>query len=520
MAEQQKNDAANPEPEGGSNPEIATPSGAAKAKPAIKINDAADAKAKPTAKAKAAGKPKEQVIKLYESGKRIHPKKAEGRFAKLRIAAILATQFVFYCIPWFNWSGRQAVLFDIPNRHFFIFNLSFGMADLIYLALLLIICAFGLFWWTTVAGRLWCGYACPQTVYTEIMLWIDHFVEGDRNKRMKLDKEPWNARKIRIKLSKYLLIFAVCAWTGITFAGWFTPIRDFVPALFNGQAGGALFAAAFYGFVTWLFAHQMREQVCKHMCPYARFQSAMFDPDTLVISYDTERGEPRGARKKNVGRDETDLGDCINCTMCVQVCPVGIDIRDGLQYECIGCAACIDACDDIMDKMGYPRGLIRYTTENVLEHKYGDKDIKKQLLRPRVIGYGAVLAAAVTAFLVGVATRQTLRVDIIKDRGVMVRENSKGWLENAYNLRIINNSEKEQTVTAAVTGFDDIALTGLPEGGVKVGGRETLTIPVQVSTIPEYADRGSHPIEFTFTYREDGSAEGRTITEKSNFIGE
>ena len=522
MAEQQKNDAANPEPEGGSSPETAAaPSGETKAKPAIKINDAADAKAKPAAKTKAAGKPKEQVIKLYESGKRIHPKKAEGRFAKLRIAAILATQFVFYCIPWFNWSGRQAVLFDIPNRHFFIFNLSFGMADLIYLALLLIICAFGLFWWTTVAGRLWCGYACPQTVYTEIMLWIDHFVEGDRNKRLKLDKEPWNARKIRIKLTKYLLIFAVCAWTGITFAGWFTPIRDFVPALFNGQAGGgALFAAAFYGFVTWLFAHQMREQVCKHMCPYARFQSAMFDPDTLVISYDTERGEPRGARKKNVGRDETDLGDCINCTMCVQVCPVGIDIRDGLQYECIGCAACIDACDDIMDKMGYPRGLIRYTTENVLEHKYGDGDIKKQLLRPRVIGYGAVLAVVVTAFLVGVATRQTLRVDIIKDRGVMVRENSKGWLENAYNLRIINNSEKEQTVTAAVTGFDDIALTGLPEGGVKVGGRETLTIPVQVSTIPEYADKGSHPIEFTFTYREDGSAEGRTITEKSNFIGE
>jgi len=478
-------------------------------------------KAKPASKPKEPGKPKEQVIQLYESNKRIHPKKAEGRFAKLRIAAILATQFVFYCIPWFNWSGRQAVLFDISNRHFFIFGLSLGMGDLIYLALLLIICAFGLFWWTTVAGRLWCGYACPQTVYTEIMLWIDHFVEGDRNKRLKLDKESWGLRKIRIKLTKYLLIFAVCAWTGISFVGWFTPIREFVPAVFTMTAdSGALFAAAFYGFVTWLFAHQMREQVCKYMCPYARFQSAMFDPDTLVISYDTERGEPRGARKKNVGRDETDLGDCINCTMCVQVCPVGIDIRDGLQYECIGCAACIDACDEIMDKMGYPRGLIRYTTENVLEHKYTDKDIKKKLLRPRVAGYGAVLFVAIVAFIIGVATRATLRVDVIKDRGVMVRENGKGWLENAYNLRIINNSEQEQTVTASVSGFDDIELSGLPKEGIKVGGRQTITVPVQVSTIPEYADKGSHPIKFTFTYRQDGDTEGRVINEKSNFIGE
>ena len=466
-------------------------------------------------------KVKEQPIQVYQGAKRIHPKLAKGRFANIRIIMILATQLFFYGVPWINWDGRQAVWFDVLGRHFYIFSLVFEPADLLYLTGLLIVSAFGLFWWTTVAGRLWCGYSCPQTVYTEIMLWIDHFVEGDRNKRLKLDKESWGLRKIRIKLTKYLLIFAVCAWTGISFVGWFTPIREFVPAVFTMTAdSGALFAAAFYSFVTWLFAHQMREQVCKYMCPYARFQSAMFDPDTLVISYDTERGEPRGARKKNVGRDETDLGDCINCTMCVQVCPVGIDIRDGLQYECIGCAACIDACDEIMDKMGYPRGLIRYTTENVLEHKYTDKDIKKKLLRPRVVGYGAVLFVAIVAFIIGVATRATLRVDVIKDRGVMVRENSKGWLENAYNLRIINNSEQEQTVTASVSGFDDIELSGLPKEGIKVGGRQTITVPVQVSTIPEYADKGSHPIKFTFTYRQDGDTEGRVINEKSNFIGE
>ncbi|QEY26634.1 cytochrome c oxidase accessory protein CcoG [Neisseria zalophi] len=472
-------------------------------------------------KDKTSKQPKEQVIQLYQGAKRIHPKMAKGRFANLRILAILATQFVFYVIPWFNWSGRQAVLFDIPERHFYIFGLSLGAGDLIYLTMLLIISAFGLFWWTTIAGRLWCGYSCPQTIYTEIMLWIDHFVEGDRNKRLKLDKEPWNFRKIRIKFTKYLIIFAVCAWTGITFAGWFTPIREFVPALFTFQAGGgSLFAAAFYGFMTWLMAHQMREQVCKYMCPYARFQSAMFDKDTLIISYDEERGEPRGARKKNAKKEDLPLGDCINCTMCVQVCPVGIDIRDGLQYQCIGCAACIDACDEIMDKMNYPRGLIRYTTESVLEHEYTDADIKKRLLRPRVLGYGAVLLVAVIAMITSIAFRQTLEVDIIKDRGVMLRENNRGWLENAYNLRIINDSEREQVLTAEVSGFDEIMLTGLPSEGLKVPARETITIPVQVSTIPEYADKGSHPIEFRFTYREADSNETNTIVEKASFIGE
>ncbi|WP_312267347.1 cytochrome c oxidase accessory protein CcoG [Neisseria sp.] len=468
--------------------------------------------------------PKEQVVQLYQGAKRIQPKMAKGRFANLRILVILATQFVFYVIPWFNWSGRQAVLFDIPARRFYLFGITLVPGDLIYLTGLLLVSAFGLFWWTTIAGRLWCGYACPQTVYTEIMLWIDRLVEGERNQRLKLDKEPWNLRKIRIKLTKYLLIFAVCAWTGITFAGWFTPIRQFVPDIFQFNAsGGALFAAAFYGVMTWLFAHIMREQVCKYMCPYARFQSAMFDQDTLIISYDAERGEPRGARKKSMTEAQlAEMGDCINCTQCVQVCPVGIDIRDGLQYECIGCAACIDACDEIMDKMNYPRGLIRYTTEAVLEHKYTDKDFVKRLKRPRVLGYGVVLVLAVIGLLFGLATRETLKVDVIKDRGVMVRENKQGWLENAYNLRIVNASEQEQVVEVKVSGFDEIALGGVPEGGFKAPGGQTITVPVQVSTIPEYADKGSHPIKFEFTYHTPSEQEKtrHTIVEDASFIGE
>ena len=498
---------------------------AVQAAPAAEKNTGTEAAA-PAAK-KAAPKPKpkmkEQVIQVHQGAKRIHPKLAKGRFANLRIVMIVLTQLVFYGIPWLMWSGRQAVLFDIPSRHFYIFGAVLVPTDLLYLTGLLMVSAFGLFWWTTIAGRLWCGYACPQTVYTEIMLWIDHFVEGDRNKRLKLDKEPWNFRKIRIKALKYLLIFFVAAWTGISFSGWFVPIRQFVPAIFNGTAGGAAVGAAvFYGFMTWLFGHVMREKVCQHMCPYARFQSAMFDHDTLVISYDTERGEPRGARKKTAAKEETSLGDCINCTMCVQVCPVGIDIRDGLQYECIGCAACIDACDDIMDKMGYERGLIRYTTEAVLNHDYTDKDIKKRLLRPKVVGYGSILLAAAIGLIIGVATRQTLNVDIVKDRGVMVRENKQGLLENTYSLKITNASEETQIVTASVSGFPEIYLTGLPEKGIAVKGGDTLSVPIRVSTQPEYADKGSHPIQFTFRYRNEKAPadQARNIVENASFIGE
>ncbi len=463
-------------------------------------------------------KPKEQMIELYQSSKRIHPKLAKGRFNNWRIWAVIITQIVFFIVPWFNWSDRQAVLFDIPARHFYVFGLTLLPSDLIYLTGLLLISAFGLFWWTTIAGRLWCGYACPQTVYTEIMLWVDHFFEGDRNKRLKLEKSPWNAHKIRVKGLKYLVIALFCFWTGFTFVGWFSPIRELFQSLIHFSLSGTQwFALCFYGFMTFLFAHIMREQVCKYMCPYARFQSAMFDKDTLIISYDQGRGEPRGVRKK--GTEQTDLGDCINCTLCVQVCPVGIDIRDGLQYECIGCAACIDACDEVMDKINQPRGLIRYTTEAALNKEYPESQISRQFARPRVLGYGAVLGIAVIALITSLFLRDTLRVDIIKDRGVMVRENKQGWLENAYNLRILNASTDPIQVRAKVTGFDEIRLTGLPET-ITIPAGATQTVPVQVSTIPEYADKGSHPIQFEFVYNHAGENEQKTLTEKAIFIGE
>lgn len=468
---------------------------------------------------------KEQEVSLYASNKRIHPKMAKGIFAKLRIWAVIATQFVFFILPWFNYDGRQAVLLDIANRHFYIFSLVLLPSDLIFLSGLLFLAAFGLFWWTTIAGRLWCGYACPQTVYTEIMLWFDHFFEGDRNKRLKLEKSPWNFYKIRVKSLKYLTILIFCAWVGLSFVGWFSPIRGvFADFIHFNLSAAEWFSASFYGACTFFLAHIMREQVCKYMCPYARFQSAMFDRDTLIISYDPERGEPRGVvrKRKTAQVEEAPKGDCVDCSLCVQVCPVGIDIREGLQYECIGCAACIDACDEVMDKLKRPRGLIRYTTEAAMEKEYPESKILSRMKRPRVMGYGVIMLAVVTALIIGLLGRELVRVDIIKDRGVLARQNNKGWTENAYTLRIMNASDHVQILNAKVSGFEEIALTGLPEN-FEIHPGEVISLPVQVSTPDEgETDSLSYKIGFDFFYHGKGKdpESVRQFHEEAVFIGE
>ena len=350
--------------------------------------------------------PDSNEVSLYEVSKKLYPRHVTGLFANWRIATVIITQLVFYGGPWLQWNGRQAILFDVLNRKFYIFGLVLWPQDFALLAALLMLCAFGLFWWTAIAGRLWCGFACPQTVYTEIFLWIEHWIEGDRPKRMKLDEAPMSLNKLRIKGIKQFLWIALSFWTGFTFVGFFTPVH----LLWNELLAFAMgpwetFWVVFYGFATYGNAGYMREQVCKYMCPYARFQSAMFDPDTLVISYDAKRGDPRGSRRKGSDYRTEGLGDCVNCGICVQVCPTGIDIRDGLQYECIGCAACIDACDQVMEKMDYPKGLIRYTTENALNGKYTEDQFLSRLLRPRVILYTAILLVTAGAMIATLALR-------------------------------------------------------------------------------------------------------------------
>ncbi|MFN9728980.1 MAG: cytochrome c oxidase accessory protein CcoG, partial [Pseudomonadota bacterium] len=322
---------------------------------------------------------------MYQSAAKIYPHEVDGRFQRLRKAAVFWLLGMFYLFPWLSWDGRQAVLFDLPARQFHVFGLTFWPQDFIYLSMLLMMAAFALFFFTALAGRLWCGYACPQTVWSETFLWIERWTEGSRNQRMKLDAAPMSWDKFRRKASKQFLWIAFAAWTGFTFVGFFTPVRELGASLLALEVGPwEGFWMLFYGAATYGNAGYLREQVCKYMCPYARFQGAMFDRNTLVISYDAARGEPRGARKRSADPRSLGLGDCIDCTVCVQVCPTGIDIRNGLQYECIGCAECIDACNYVMGKAGMPKGLIRYSTERALTEHYAAKGIWGHVLRPRV----------------------------------------------------------------------------------------------------------------------------------------
>jgi cytochrome c oxidase accessory protein FixG len=345
-------------------------------------------------------------------------------------------------------------LFDLASRRFYIFGLVLYPQDFIYLTGMLLISAYALFLFTAVAGRLWCGFACPQTVYTEIFIWIEKLFEGDRQARIRLDAKPWGWNKLLRKGGKHSAWIAMGLWTGFSFVGYFTPIHSLWAESFSwGFGPWEWFWVLFYGFATYGNAGFMREQVCKYMCPYARFQSAMFDKDTLIISYDAERGEPRGSRNRKVDAKSAGLGSCIDCTLCVQVCPTGIDIRKGLQYECIGCAACIDVCDGVMDKMAYPRGLIRYDTENGLNQHLSPAQKFRRLFRPRVLFYSLVLLLLIGSLLGSLLfLRSPVKLDVVRDRGVMARIIDDGFVENLYRLQIMNATELPQQCSVEVAG--------------------------------------------------------------------
>ncbi|MCP5151090.1 MAG: cytochrome c oxidase accessory protein CcoG [Ectothiorhodospiraceae bacterium] len=390
---------------------------------------------------------------LYARRQKIYPREVHGVFATLRVTAVLVLLGLFYGVAWLSWDGQQLLLFDLPARQFHVFGMLFFPQDFLYLTFMLIIAALTLFFFTALAGRLWCGYACPQTVWTEVFLWIERKIEGDRPRQMKLDKSPLGARKFAIKGAKHLVWVLFSLWTGFTFVGYFTPITELGARALEFSLGPwETFWIFFYGFATYGNAGWMREQVCIYMCPYARFQSAMFDRDTLIISYDSERGEPRGARRRGSDPKAAGLGDCIDCTLCVQVCPTGIDIRNGLQYQCIACASCIDVCDEVMDKMGYPRGLVRYTTENAVSGK------QTHVVRPRILVYSAILALLMVALVVSVMLRSPLELDVIRDRNALYRETSEGLVENVYELKIVNMDERAHRFRLSLEGPESLAL--------------------------------------------------------------
>jgi len=463
---------------------------------------------------------REQVISLYKKSETIYARSVDGWFAKWRWVMVWVTQLVFYGLPWLSWNDRQAVLFDLDARRFYIFNLVLYPQDFIFLTALLLISAYGLFLFTAVAGRLWCGYACPQSVYTEIFMWIERRLEGDRMKRMKLDKGPWGFEKLWRKGGKHAAWIAVALWTGYSFVGYFTPIRELgAAALSFGMGPWETFWVLFYGFATYGNAGFMREQVCKYMCPYARFQSAMFDADTLIISYDAQRGEPRGARSRKVSAAEQGRGDCIDCTLCVQVCPTGIDIRDGLQYECIGCAACIDVCDGVMDKMGSPRGLIRYTTQNAMEKGLSRAEMWARVARPRVLIYAVILFAVSVAFVYSIYARPPFRVDIVKDRGALARVVEDGFVENVYRIQVMNASESVQRYRVGVEQLPHAVVEGGQE--VVLGPAEARWVPVSVRIPPETAARlgsGSTGVTVLVEQMRQGASPQVDVREKSTFM--
>ena len=433
---------------------------------------------------------------LFEVQKKIYPRAVSGWFAKWRWALVIVTQLVFYGSPWLAWNGRQAVLFDLAARKFYIFGIVFWPQDFIYLTILLLISAYSLFLFTAVAGRLWCGYACPQTVYTEIFLWIERVIEGDRVAQMRLDQHAMSWRKFALKSAKHGVWIALSLWTGFTFVGYFTPILDLGREVLSATLGPwETFWLLFYGLATYGNAGWLREQVCKYMCPYARFQGVMFDRDTLVVAYDEERGEPRGSRSKKTDPKITGLGDCVDCEICVQVCPTGIDIREGQQYECIGCTACIDGCNQVMDKMGYAPGLIRYASLNGVSQRLGWREMIRRVFRPRVLIYSAVLWAIIIAAAISLYFRLPVKVDVIRDRGALSREVADGQIENVYRLQIMNTQERPRRLMVTASGVDDIKVTGITLP-LDIGPASTQMFTLTLRAPAEKTPSGSTRIAF------------------------
>ncbi|MDP2431385.1 MAG: cytochrome c oxidase accessory protein CcoG [Pseudomonadota bacterium] len=441
---------------------------------------------------------------LYAVHEKIYPRAVSGLFNYWRIALVVVTQVIFYGLPWINWNDRQAVLFDLGARKFYLFDMVFWPQDFIWFAVILILSALGLFLFTAIAGRLWCGYACPQTVYTELFMWVEGWIEGNYKKQQKLNAMPWNGEKILRRGGKHLAWILLSLWTGFSFVAYFTPATELWREMLVFDFGPwEAFWIFFYAFTTWGFAGFMREQVCKYMCPYARFQSVMFDTDTLIITYDYKRGESRGTRNKSTDYKAQGLGDCVDCGICVQVCPTGIDIRNGLQYMCIGCAACVDACDQVMEKVGYPKGLIRYSTQNAIDGLYTDKEIPKHVFRFRTLFYIAIVSIITIVFFYTLAMRIPMRTDVIRDRQTLSREVENGQIENLYQLRIINMENRAHRYRISAGGIDGMRMTVGDE--VSIAPLSTVNHNVVLRADPAALKRPSQPITFTIQAEENAA---------------
>lgn len=447
----------------------------------------------------------------YKPRDRIYVRAVKGLHQLIRRYMGFAFLGLFMLLPWLKYDGNQAILLDITEQKFNIFALTLWPQDFTILAWIFIIAAYGLFFITAFYGRVWCGYLCPQTVWTFIFIWFEEKIQGTRNQRMKLDADPWSASKFFKKAATHFCWLAFSLLTALIFVGYFTPVDTLFIEFFTFEAGfWAVVSVWFFALCTYGNAGWMREIMCTHICPYARFQSAMFDKDTFTVTYDEKRGENRGPRsRKDKDYKAKGLGDCIDCNLCVHVCPTGIDIRNGLQYECINCGACVDACDDTMNKMGYPTGLIRYTTEHSLNGK------PTRILRPKLLGYILVLVTVTSAFIWTLYTRVPLEMNIIRDRGSLFRLTDTGLVENTYTLSISNKSQRATVFDISVAAEMNFQWIGLQH--VSLQGGETRSVTISLALDPYSTELNTIPV--TFTVQQQGEADVQLQQATKFFLG-
>lgn len=447
-------------------------------------------------------KPKSKIPVKQMDGtkKRVHPRFVTGKYQNIRLVMMYSILLAFLVMPWLKWDGRQAILFDVIEPKFYIFGATFMPQDFYFFAFVFMIAAILLFMVTVYAGRVWCGYACPQTIYVHLYQYTEKLIIGERNKRIKFDAEPMSGKKfakLAVLHSLWLIYSVITAFTFVALVAGVSDLLNTGQTLFfMGWSKMTWFFMGLITFVTYINAAYMREHMCVHICPYGRFQSVMFDKDTLIVSYDYERGEPRGASKKN--RETSGLGDCVDCTMCVQVCPTGIDIRNGLQIDCIQCAACVDACNDVMDKIGKPRGLIRYTTERQLVDKQPTK-----IISPRIFAYIFVLGAIIVAATAVFIGRNPLELDIRHDRKQLSVAGRDGRIENSYVLKIVNKTNERHVYHVRL---DE------PKSGITLHSRfkelplqggEAYDLPVSLYAHAKDVQKGRTPVTIT-VYSADG----------------
>lgn len=443
---------------------------------------------------------------LYKKREPIYPKRVHGKFRALKWGLLAATLGVYYLLPWVRWprgpgEPDQAVLIDFAGGRFYFFFIEIWPNELYYVTGLLILAAVGLFLATALFGRIWCGYACPQTVWTDLYIAAERLIEGDRNKRMRLARAPWTFEKIRKKTLKHAIWLAIAAATGGAWVFYFHDAPTILPKLFSGDApASAYLFIAILTFTTYMLAGSMREQVCTYMCPWPRIQAALTDEDSLQVTYRHDRGEPRGAHKK--GEPWDGRGDCIDCKACVAACPMGIDIREGAQLECINCALCIDACNDIMTKIDRPKGLIAYDTDKNIARRLRGETPKTNLVRTRTIFYGAVFAVVSAIMLTALSTRATLEVSVLRDRTPPFIQLSDGSIRNAYTLKIVNKANVERVFVVSLAGEDRIAMDAVGETAsgnqlrLNVMGDDVRSIRIFATLPPDAQRRPSMALDF------------------------